>query len=87
MSFKSQPTKEAEKRINENKSKKDKEMKNLTSKFKTQITVAVTLAVVAAFAAQANYFYHKGMNDQKYHESQIVQAKADAVATVLKAGK
>jgi uncharacterized protein HemX len=80
MSFKSQSTKEAEKRINENKSKKDKEVKNITHKFKTQITVAVTLAVVAAFAA----VFYMGTQYQQNQTDQIVKAKAEAVATVLK---
>jgi flagellar basal body-associated protein FliL len=78
MSFKSQPTKEAEKRIQENKSKKDKEMKNLTSKFKTQITVAVTLAVVAAFAA----VFYMGTQYQQNQHDVITKARAEAVAEV-----
>lgn len=79
MGYKSEATKEALNKIKEN---KGTEMK--TSNKKTVVvTVVATLVVLAAFAAQALFFYNLGNNDRKNHET-IVMSEAKELAQSLK---
>ena len=59
---------------------KEIQMKNFTTKYKTPITVTVTLLVVVAFAAT----FYAGTQYQQRQTDVITKAKADAVTTALK---